>query len=117
MGPILETVLNKYRSTGLTLVAPTKLYGYVAQRKAATPAEETAYIRGNRDEFYPWMSAYPTPVSEDVFARYGVSTTPTLVLIARDGKVATYHPGQMTIEQLEPLVQRIAGTPATSSQQ
>ena len=116
MGPVLETVMSKYRSTGLTLVAPTKLYGYVAQRKPASPAEEMPYLRANRDEFYPWMAAYPTPVSEDVFARYGVSTTPTVVLIARDGKVSTYHPGQLTLEQLEPLVQKIAGTPATSSQ-
>jgi len=36
------------------------------------------------------------PVSGEIFTRYGVSTTPTLVFINRDGTVKLYHPGQMT---------------------
>ncbi len=106
-GPILETLVNKYKGTGFTLVAPTKLYGYVARRQTAGPAEEMAYIKETRDKFYPWLSAHAVPVSEDVFAKYGVSTTPTLVFIDRAGNVSKYNPGRLTAEELEPLIQKI----------
>jgi len=104
---ILDTVVKKYQQTGLTVIAPTQRFGYVAQRKPATPAEELAYIEQVRDEFYPWMKTVPAPVSNDVYDAYGVSTTPTLVFIDRDGKVSRYHPGQLTAEQLEPMIQKI----------
>lgn len=113
-GPLLETLVNKYKNTGLTIVAPTKLYGYVAQRKPATPQEEMAYIAETRDKFYPWLKEYAVPVSDDVFARYGVSTTPTLVFVDRDGNVTRFNPGRLPIEQLEPLFQKIVA-PAGSA--
>lgn len=113
-GPILEAMLKRHAATGLTLVAPTKLYGYVAQRKAAEAQEEMAYTAEVRDKTYPWMKDYAVPVSAEIFAHYGVSTTPTLVFIDRDGKVAKYNPGQLTAEQLEPLIQKITAPPATA---
>lgn len=100
-GPILETLLNKYKGQGLTLVAPTQRYGYVARRQKATPAEELAYITQVRDEVYPWMKNYAVPVSANIFTQYGVSTTPTLVLIDRAGNVSRFNPGRMTLEALE----------------
>ena len=106
-GPILEAAVNKYKGTGFTLIAPTKLYGYVAQRKPANAAEEMAYIKETRDKFYPWMSAHAIPVSEDVFTKYGVSTTPTLVFIDRAGNVSRFNPGRLSAEELEPLIQAI----------
>jgi thiol-disulfide isomerase/thioredoxin len=108
-GPILEALLTKYKSTGLTVVAPTKHYGYVARRAPAGPAEEMAYATTIRDQFYPWMKDVAVPVSEDVFAKYGVSTTPTLVFIDRAGNVSKYNPGDLPAEQLEPLIQAITG--------
>ena len=36
------------------------------------------------------------------------------VMLDRDGKVAVYNPGQLTAEQLEPLIQKI--TAVASSQ-
>jgi thiol-disulfide isomerase/thioredoxin len=115
-GPILETLLNKYKGTGLTLIAPTKLYGYVAQRKPAAPAEEIAYTKEILAKFYPWLNAHAIPVSADVFEKYGVSTTPTLVLIDRAGNVSKYNPGRLSAEQLEPLIQAIAA-PLSSARQ
>ena len=106
-GPVLEAMLAKYQSAGLTLVAPTKFYGYVAKRAPAGPEEELAYLTGIRDSVYPWMKAMSAPISEQIFAQYGVSTTPTLVLIDRAGNVSKYHPGQLTVEQLEPMIQKI----------
>jgi thioredoxin-related protein len=41
--------------------------------------------------------------------RYGVSTTPTLVLVDRDGIVRLYHPGRMQKEELESVVRRVLG--------
>lgn len=106
-GPVLEAMLAKYQSAGLTLVAPTKFYGYVAKRAPAGPEEELAYLTGIRDSVYPWMKTMSAPISEQIFAQYGVSTTPTLVLIDRAGNVSKYHPGQLTVEQLEPMIQKI----------
>jgi thiol-disulfide isomerase/thioredoxin len=115
-GPLLEGLVNKYKGSGLTIVAPTRLYGYVAQRKTATPQEEMAYIAETRDKFYPWLKDYAVPVSDDVFAKYGVSTTPTLVFIDRAGNVSKYNPGRLPLEQLEPLFQKIAA-PASSARE
>ena len=106
-GPILESLLEKYKATGLTLVAPTKFYGYVARREPAGQDEELAYLTGMRDSVYPWMKTTPVPISDQIFAQYGVSTTPTLVLIDRASNVSKYNPGRLTAEQLEPLIQAI----------
>ena len=113
-GPILDALVNKYKSSGITVIAPTQRFGYVEKRKPADGAEELAYIERVRDQFYPWMKTVGAPVSDDLYLKYGVSTTPTYVMIDRDGKVSTYLPGQPTSEQLEPLIQKIVAT--TSSQ-
>ena len=109
-GPILDALVNKYKASGITVVAPTQRFGYVEKRKPAGPAEELAYIERIRDEFYPWMKTVAAPVSDELYLKYGVSTTPTYVMIDRDGKVSSYLPGQPTMEQLEPLIQKIAGS-------
>jgi len=108
-GPILESLVNKYKDSGITVIAPTQRFGYVEKKKPAGPAEELAYIEQVRDQYYPWMKAVSAPVSNDVYDKYGVSTTPTYVMIDRDGKVSTYLPGQPTVEELEPLIRKIIG--------
>lgn len=115
-GPILDALVNKYRSTGITVVAPTQRFGYVERRKPAGPAEELAYIERNRDEFYPWMKTVSVPVSDELYLRYGVSTTPTYVMIDRDGKVSSYLPGQPTSDELEVLIKKVVGPAANSIQ-
>jgi len=114
-GPILDALVQKYKNTGITVVAPTQRFGYVEKRKPAGPAEELAYIERVRDQFYPWMKTVSAPVSDDLYLKYGVSTTPTYVMIDRDGKVSTYLPGQPTSEQLEPLIQKIVGVTSVSN--
>jgi len=114
MSPILDEMRTTYGDTGLTIVSPTQRYGYVAKRAPATPDEELAYIKQIRQEFYPWMAENTVPVSGEAFDRYGVSTTPTLVFINRDGTVRRYNPGQMTKEQIEPLIKAITA-PAGSA--
>jgi thiol-disulfide isomerase/thioredoxin len=115
-GPILNALVEKYKDAGIVVIAPTQRFGYAEKRRTVGPAEELKYIEQVRDEFYPWMKAVSAPVSDDVYLRYGVSTTPTYVMIDRDGKVSTYLPGQPTSEQLEPLIQKIIQKPVASSQ-
>jgi len=115
-GPILNALVEKYKDAGIVVIAPTQRFGYAEKRRTVGPAEELKYIEQVRDEFYPWMKAVSAPVSDDVYLRYGVSTTPTYVMIDRDGKVSTYLPGQPTPEQLEPLIQKIIQKPVASSQ-
>ena len=114
MSPILDEMRTTYAATGLTIVSPTQRYGYVAKRAPAPPDQELAYIKQIRQEFYPWMAENTVPVSGDVFMRYGVSTTPTLVFINRDGTVKLYYPGQMTKEQIEPVIKALVA-PAGSA--
>lgn len=103
-GPILGRMLAKYGAQGLSMVAPSQRYGYVAAGKPAAPDEELRYIRSVRDIAYGVLADQPVPLSEVNHVRYGVSTTPTLVLVDRAGIVRLYHPGRMTDEELEPLI-------------
>ena len=100
-GPILAKLLAKYESQGLAIVAPTQRFGYVAGGKPAPPDEELRYIVEVRDKYYPFLATQPVPVSVANHERYGVSSTPTVVLLDRRGVVRLYNPGRLTEEQLE----------------
>ena len=113
-GPLLDQVVNKYKSSGITVIAPTQRFGYAEKRRPVGPAEELKYIESIRDQFYPWMKTVSAPVSDEVYLRYGVSTTPTYVMIDRDGKVSSYLPGQPTIEQIDAMVQKIVAQPSSA---
>ena len=113
-GPLLEQVVNKYKSSGITVIAPTQRFGYAEKRRPVGPAEELKYIESIRDQFYPWMKTVSAPVSDEVYLNYGVSTTPTYVMIDRDGKVSSYLPGQPTIEQIDAMVQKIIAQPSSA---
>lgn len=99
--PILARLAEKYRSNGLAIVAPTQRYGYVAEGKDATPSVETPYIEEVRRTHYPVLADVPIPLSDANHRRYGVSSTPTIVLLNRDGRVVMYHPGTMTEAELD----------------
>lgn len=105
--PILERLHVEYFSKGLVIVGPTRLYGYTAGGVDATPAEEIAYIEGPYQKLYPtpeWMSI---PLSKDNFINFGVSTTPTLVLVDREGIVRLYHPGGVSYEELAAKIEAL----------
>jgi len=114
--PILASLLAKYAQHGVTVLAPTQRYGYVAGGRDVAPDVETQYIREVRKTHYGFLEDAMVPLNAGNHQRYGVSTTPTLVLVDREGIVRLYHPGRMTEAQLEPLVRRLAGVAATSSQ-
>ena len=99
----LMRVQREYGPRGLVLVGPTRRYGYVARGADASPEEELRYIAEVRESFYAGLQM-AVPVSEENFEVWGCSTTPTLALLDRAGKVRLYHPGRMSYEQLAPLV-------------
>ena len=105
--PILSKLLDRYRNDGLVVVAPTQRYGYTVRRAPASPDEELRYIGQIRDTFYSFLRDEPAPVSEVNHTRYGVSTTPTLVLVDRRGIVRLYHPGTMTEEELRAAIEPV----------
>ena len=116
-GPLLEAVINKYKDSGVVVIAPTQRFGYAEKRRPVGPEEELKYIEQVRDQFYPWLKNVSVPVSDDVYLKYGVSTTPTYVMIDREGKVSTYLPGQPTLEEIDALVRKIAGPTGTASRE
>jgi thiol-disulfide isomerase/thioredoxin len=104
--PVLSRLAQEFGPKGLVILSPTQRYGYAARGQEVTPQEELTYINQVRQQYYPDMAV---PVSEENFKNYGSSTTPTLVLIDRQGIIRLYHPGRMSYEELAPLVARIAG--------
>jgi thiol-disulfide isomerase/thioredoxin len=105
--PIITQLRSEYASKGLSVVGPTRLYGYTAQEEHAAPADELAYIDAVRKRFYGSLLDMPVPISKYDFDVYGASTTPTLVLLDRAGKIAMYHPGALPYDQLKAEIEKV----------
>jgi thiol-disulfide isomerase/thioredoxin len=106
--PIITQLRSEFASQGLTVLGPTRLYGYTAQVEHAAPSDELAYIDAVRHRFYGGLLDMPVPISKYNFDVYGSSTTPTLVLLDRTGKVAMYHPGALPYDQLKAEIEKAA---------
>ena len=105
--PIVTQLRTEFAPKGLTVLGPTRLYGYTAQVENATPSDELAYIDAVRHRFYAGLLDMPVPISKYNFETYGASTTPTLVLLDRTGKVAMYHPGALPYDQLKIEIEKV----------
>jgi thiol-disulfide isomerase/thioredoxin len=105
--PIITQLRSEYASKGLTVIGPTRLYGYTAQVEHASPSDELAYIDAVRHRFYGGLLDMPVPISTYNFNVYGSSTTPTLVLLDRAGKVAMYHPGALAYDELRAEIDKV----------
>jgi len=105
--PIIQRIQAAYKTKGLEVIAPTQHYGYVAAGENAPVAVETPYIAKTFAQYYAGLGKVETPLSEANFARYGVSTTPTLALINSAGIVTLYHPGAMTFEELSAAIRAV----------
>ena len=89
------------------VVAPTQRYGYAGAQDYVTPRQETQYIEAVRQRYYSQLSGVAVPISKQNFDLYGASTTPTLVLLARNGNVALYHPGAMAYGDLRSEIDKL----------
>jgi thiol-disulfide isomerase/thioredoxin len=109
--PIISRLQSEYGPKGLVLLGPTQRYGYAAAGEPAGPQAELRYIDSVRRQYYGDLRNMPVPVSKLNFDRYGASTTPTLVLLDRRGRVAMYHPGVLSYEELRAQIEKVmAGT-------
>jgi thiol-disulfide isomerase/thioredoxin len=104
---ILANVKRAFGGRGLTLIGPTRLYGYVAGGEDASPAVEKQYIQQVRGRYYADLPDMPAPLSAANLLNYGASTTPTLVLIDGAGIVRYYHPGAVSEAELSARIQSI----------
>jgi len=109
--PILAKLRDEFSPKGLVIVAPTRLYGYVARGEDAAPDVERQYISKIVGEHYAMLKQMPVIIDEETFVQYGSSTTPTLVLVDAKGKVRMYHPGRMTYDELSAKLREVL--PAT----
>ncbi|MFZ1143167.1 MAG: tetratricopeptide repeat protein [Candidatus Sulfotelmatobacter sp.] len=105
--PIITQLRSEFSSKGLHVIGPTRLYGYTAQIEHASASDELQYIDAVRHRFYAGLLDMPVPISKYNFDVYGASTTPTLVLLDRTGKVAMYHPGALPYDQLRAEIEKV----------
>jgi len=108
---VIENLMRKYGSKGLTLIGPTRYYGYVARGAPATPEVEKPYIDVVRREYYTLLNKMPVPLSDANFVKYGAEATPTLVLLDRQGIVRWYHPGAATEQELGARIEAVLQRP------
>jgi hypothetical protein len=69
--------------------------GLVLRGKDASAREEKAYVRQIRNTYFAFL-----PDEAVLLAKA------TLVLLDRKGLVRLYHPGDMKVEELEPIIER-----------
>ena len=105
--PIITQLRAEYAAKGLKVIGPTRFYGYTAQLEHASPGDELRYIDAVRHRFYSGLLDMPVPISKSNFEVYGASTTPTLVLLDRAGKVAWYHPGAVPYGELQGEIEKV----------
>ncbi len=105
--PIITQLRSEYAGKGLKVIGPTRFYGYTAQVEHAAPSDELRYIDAVRHRFYSGLLDMPVPISKTNFEAYGASTTPTLVLLDRSGKVAWYHPGAVPYGELRQEIEKV----------
>jgi len=104
--PVIAGLMKKYGPQGLSLIGPTRYYGYVANGNDATPEVEKPYIEQIRHQFYAPLPEMSAPLSNANFIRYGASSTPTLVMVNRKGIVSWFHPGAATEQELTRQIER-----------
>ncbi len=115
---VIQDLEARYGAAGLKVVGPTMRYGFVGAGEEAPADKEKAWIEETRRKYYARIGTMPVPISEATLRAYGVSTTPTLVLVDAHGIVRMYHPGVMSYGDLAPLVAKLlapAGAQRTHS--
>jgi thiol-disulfide isomerase/thioredoxin len=105
--PIITQLRSEFAPKGLVVIAPTQRYGYGARGEKISPRSELAYIQNVWQQYYAGLQSVPVPVSKENFDTYGASTTPTLVLIDRAGRIAMYHPGAIPYGELRSAIGKV----------
>lgn len=111
---VVRKLAANYGPRGLVVVAPTQHYGYVAGGREAPLDVETKYIAEVFAKYYASLGQVEVPLSESNFARFGVSTTPTMVVVDGSGIVRLYNPGNASYDLLAGKIEAaLSAQPAT----
>jgi thiol-disulfide isomerase/thioredoxin len=103
--PVIAKLGEEMKARGLVVLAPTRRYGYTFDDDHAPPAKETPFIMKVFERYYKQVPVDGVPVDAGNFRRFGVSTTPTIVLVDRRGIVRLYHPGFMKEDELREAIE------------
>ena len=112
--PIIAQLASEFASKGLAVIAPTRRYGYTADDEHASAENETAFIDKVYARYYSTIPNAGVPLDERNFERFGVSTTPTIVLVNRQGIVKLYHPGAMEEPALRTAIEQLLNAQTTT---
>jgi len=115
--PIVARLLDKYGPQGFAVVAPTQRFGYIVDGEDTSPDDELRHIVSVRDTYYAFLRDRPVPVSDVNHKRYGVSSTPTLVLVDRQGLVRMYRPGRVPEDELDARIRDLLAEPVAAARQ
>lgn len=107
--PVIERIRQKYESRDLLVVAPTRRYGDVPKVEHPTEEQEDAHIESVWKEWYSGLGGLAHPISDAMMLAYGVSSTPTLVLIDKKGIVRMYEPFRMSDRALSERIEAMFG--------
>jgi len=113
--PTLARIRKTLAPQGLAIVAPTRLYGPGKDGTPATPDAEKADIARTLATTYAGLGDLPVPLDTETMVRYGVSATPTFVLIDRGGIVRLYAPTRLTFDALAAAIEPLLPPPAKPS--
>lgn len=106
-GPAIARLREKYEPRGLRVIAPTRRYRDVPKVENPTAEQEDQEIERVWKTSYAGLDGAPHPISEAMMLRYGVSATPTLVLVDRQGIVRMYSPTRMTEAELSRRIEAV----------
>jgi len=95
-------VVEKYAGKGVAFMAPTRYFDKPEERD-----EEKGRIQKSWTEVYELAGIVPVPISDDGMLRYGVSATPTFVVLDSTGIVRLYSPTRMTEERLSGEIEKL----------
>jgi thiol-disulfide isomerase/thioredoxin len=109
--PIIAKLAQELAPRGLVAIAPTRLYGYTAEEEHAAPATETPFVDKVYAHYYSTIPNAGVPLDAGNFERFGVSTTPTIVIVDRRSIVRLYHPGAMDENALRAVIEPLLAAP------
>lgn len=98
--PAFINIVNQYAPLGVAFVAPTRFY----EKDAAA---EQKKIDAQWRTTYKDLQIAGTPVSEQAMMMYGVSATPTFVVIDPKGIVRFYSPTRLTERRLASEIDKV----------
>jgi thiol-disulfide isomerase/thioredoxin len=102
--PSLTRVWQKYKNSGLAMITATRLYDAKDEKSADA---EKAEIAKAWNELYAGLEGVPAIIDTETMVRYGVSATPTFVLLDRKGIVRLYAPTRLSEAELSRRIDEV----------